>query len=112
MYDKYSAKINTDSKSLAKVSGKKIVTMGIMKPAISEWLPGVEEKQEVEFNDYIDMPSMFELNEDELIETEDLSEPEFVDETEGYSICPDCGCSIAIENDGGNGFCTKCAPNH
>ena len=79
---------------------------------ISEWLPGVEEKQEVEFNDYIDMPSMFELDEDELIETEDLSEPEFVDEPEGYSVCPDCGCSITIENDGGNGFCTKCAPNH
>lgn len=79
---------------------------------ISEWLPGVEEKQEVEFNDYIDIPSMFELDEDELIETEDLSEPEYIDEPEGYSICPDCGCNITLENDGGNGFCTKCAPNH
>ena len=29
-----------------------------------------------------------------------------------YSICPDCGCRIGIENDGGNGFCVDCAPNH
>lgn len=26
--------------------------------------------------------------------------------------CPDCGCKITIQNDGGNGFCIKCAPNH
>lgn len=29
-----------------------------------------------------------------------------------YSTCPDCGTSIGIENDGGNGFCVNCAPNH
>jgi|LSQX01.3.fsa_nt_gb hypothetical protein len=28
------------------------------------------------------------------------------------NFCPDCGCEITFENDGGNGFCTKCAPNH
>ena len=29
-----------------------------------------------------------------------------------YHICPDCGCKINFENDGGNGFCINCAPNH
>ena len=29
-----------------------------------------------------------------------------------YSTCPDCGCKINIENDGGNGFCINCAPKH
>lgn len=27
-------------------------------------------------------------------------------------FCPDCGEPMSMENDGGNGFCTKCAPNH
>lgn len=26
--------------------------------------------------------------------------------------CPNCGCGLTWENDGGNGFCDKCAPNH
>ena len=29
-----------------------------------------------------------------------------------YDTCPDCGCRIGIENDGGNGFCINCALNH
>lgn len=29
-----------------------------------------------------------------------------------FTTCPDCGCPINYDNDGGNGFCTKCAPNH
>lgn len=29
-----------------------------------------------------------------------------------YTTCPDCGCNIAFENDGGNGFCSSCAHNH
>ena len=29
-----------------------------------------------------------------------------------YSICPDCGCKINLKNDGGNGFCIKCAVEH
>lgn len=29
-----------------------------------------------------------------------------------FTQCPDCGCEITIQNDGGNGFCTNCAPNH
>lgn len=29
-----------------------------------------------------------------------------------YTTCPDCGEDISIDNDGGNGFCNKCAPNH
>lgn len=26
--------------------------------------------------------------------------------------CPDCGCEMTFDNDGGNGFCINCAPNH
>lgn len=29
-----------------------------------------------------------------------------------YTFCPDCGGKINFENDGGNGFCADCAPNH
>lgn len=29
-----------------------------------------------------------------------------------YTTCPDCGCKINYENDGGNGFCVNCAPEH
>lgn len=29
-----------------------------------------------------------------------------------FNICPDCGDPIGIHNDGGNGFCIKCAPQH
>lgn len=31
---------------------------------------------------------------------------------DAYNTCPDCGNRINFENDGGNGFCTNCAPNH
>jgi hypothetical protein len=35
------------------------------------------------------------------------------EELEGaYDTCPDCGCQINFYNDGGNGFCTTCAPDH
>lgn len=29
-----------------------------------------------------------------------------------YNTCPDCGCQINFNNDGGNGFCTSCAPKY
>lgn len=29
-----------------------------------------------------------------------------------FDTCPDCGNPIGIHNDGGNGFCTSCAPRH
>ena len=38
---------------------------------------------------------------------DDAGEREFALDT-----CPDCGCPIGLENDGGNGFCVSCAPNH
>lgn len=42
---------------------------------------------------------LFETDDDEYVEG-------------AYNICPDCGCKINFENDGGNGFCVNCAPNH
>ena len=29
-----------------------------------------------------------------------------------YTTCLDCGRPISFENDGGNGFCIDCAPEH
>lgn len=34
------------------------------------------------------------------------------DAVEVKNPCPDCCCEITFENDGGNGFCINCAPNH
>lgn len=31
---------------------------------------------------------------------------------DAYSACPECGRKINFDNDGGNGFCIDCAPNH
>lgn len=31
---------------------------------------------------------------------------------DAYNTCPDCGRKINFENDGGNGFCIHCTPNH
>ena len=42
---------------------------------------------------------LFETDEEEYLEGD-------------YNICPDCGHKINYENDGGNGFCTNCAPEH
>lgn len=41
-----------------------------------------------------------------------LVETSYQDLDCGYTTCPDCGCPIDYDNDGGNGFCTKCAPIH
>ncbi len=37
---------------------------------------------------------------------------DYYDDDEGENYCPDCGCVMTDENYGGNGFCSKCAPNH
>lgn len=76
----------------------------------------------VEFDDYIDVPSSIDLDEDNLIEEEviektDPFEEEYEDDgnvvrNTAYDTCPDCGSPIGIENDGENGFCINCAHNH
>ena len=77
-----------------------------------------EEDEEIIFEDYTESPSCIELEEDSCISTEVVSETDpFYEEPDGErdyatDICPDCGSPIGIENDGGNGFCINCAPNH
>ncbi|WP_454862267.1 PIN-like domain-containing protein [Peribacillus frigoritolerans] len=39
-------------------------------------------------------------------------EDEDEDVPDAYDMCPDCSRKINMENDGGNGFCLNCAPNH
>ena len=39
-------------------------------------------------------------------------ENEDENEEHAYTTCPACGCGIDHKNDGGNGFCIKCAPDH
>ena len=48
-----------------------------------------------------------EINYESLYET---GEEEYLEGA--YTTCPDCGCKINFENDGGNGFCINCAPEH
>ena len=46
-------------------------------------------------------------------EYQPLFEEDEDEDLEGaYTTCPDCGHKINFENDGGNGFCVNCAPNH
>lgn len=46
-----------------------------------------------------DYQPLFEEDEDEYLEG-------------AYNICPDCGKKINFENDGGDGFCINCSPDH
>lgn len=39
-------------------------------------------------------------------------EDDYDDIPNAYGMCPDCAKKINVENDGGNGFCADCAPNH
>ena len=77
-----------------------------------------EEDEEIIFEDYTESPSCIELEEDSCISTEVVSETDpFYEDSDGErdyatDICPDCGSPIGIENDGRNGFCINCAPNH
>lgn len=48
----------------------------------------------------------------ELRETDYNDRPDPLDRMGEFGICPDCGRPLTIENDGGNGFCIHCAPNH
>lgn len=90
-----------------------------------EWSEDKEfeyDKYSVIFNDYIDMPTSFDLDEDNLIGEEVIGKTEPFEEKyngEGevvkntaYSTCPDCGAPIGIQNDGGNGFCINCTHRH
>ena len=55
-----------------------------------------------------------EVDEDDIIEllhsTLNDYEEDYV--PGAYTTCPDCGCKINFENDGGSGFCVICAPKH
>lgn len=47
------------------------------------------------------------------IETNYEEDIDYEDEPFAYlNVCPDCGQEITEANDGGNGFCNICAPNH
>ncbi len=50
-------------------------------------------------------------NRTSYVETERSDDGAYDDGTY-YNTCPDCGCRIGIENDGGNGFCINCAWKH
>ncbi|NFG63149.1 PIN domain-containing protein [Clostridium sp. CMCC3677] len=78
---------------------------------------------EVSVRGYSDVTNSILLDEytlasSEIISSSDQFCNDYEDEDEeneidyAYSTCPDCGCPIGINNDGGNGFCINCAPNH
>lgn len=61
----------------------------------------------------IDAPDFDELDENGIrtIEYELMERYDEIHEPY-YNICPDCGYQIGHHNDGGNGFCMKCASEH
>lgn len=68
-------------------------------------------------DEVIESPSSIDVDETDCLESEVIRQdgPFHREEDESvraYDVCPDCGCPIGIENDGGNGFCINCAPNH
>lgn len=63
--------------------------------------------KKMELDSYVE--PVFDLSEENRIYYEEL---ERSGDDDAYDTCPDCGCRIGIENDGGNGFCINCAPNH
>lgn len=48
----------------------------------------------------------------EILWKRPFSVDDYDDVPNAYSTCPDCSRKINFENDGGNGFCSNCAPNH
>ena len=79
----------------------------------------VAEDDELEDEDdsvFEDKYMELDLLEEQRIELteENRTSCEVVEESDdgAYDTCPDCGCRIGIENDGGNGFCIDCAINH
>ena len=52
-----------------------------------------------------------EMIESELVETISNDSDELSEFSSSDRYCPDCGCKLTFENDGG-AFCINCAPNH
>lgn len=68
---------------------------------------------------FIPKETVISMNDWTLIEREevrntvdDWEEGEEYTGDKPYTTCPDCGKPISFENDGGNGFCINCAPEH
>ncbi|NFL38782.1 PIN domain-containing protein [Clostridium botulinum] len=63
-----------------------------------------------EYDDGFEIAKIIEGN---LVETDYQIYLEEEEPVEGaYTSCPDCGCQINFENDGGNGYCANCAAEH
>lgn len=71
-----------------------------------------------EDNENIEIDSIYIDNENHEIDVIEFFENEHYEEDNDdeneyfYDMCPDCGCKINLENDGGNGFCSECALKH
>ncbi len=61
----------------------------------------------------LDAPDFNEIDKGsiEIIESE-FTERSYEIHDPYFDLCPDCGEKIGLHNDGGNGFCINCAPNH
>lgn len=84
---------------------------------IEVWFTIESDEKKVEINiEYENtlIDDNFYLREEDIINSEIIqtSSDYMVDEYDSSaSYCPDCGCKITYENDGG-AFCIDCAPNH
>lgn len=76
--------------------------------SVSVLLPDEDESEfDIEAPDYdaLDKNSVSTVDYELTERVDDIRWPDF-------DICPDCGQKIGLHNDGGNGFCINCAPNH
>lgn len=96
----------------------------VLNVAISEYAPEDDEVEDcVECVGLLDIPERIDFEEDWLIERNVLSDSgafrneydsdsDCVMREHAFTICPECGTPLGMGNDGGNGFCINCAPNH
>ena len=70
----------------------------------------VFDSKEMELDVYAEQS--FDLSEENRTSYEEWERSDNDTDDDTYDTCPDCGCRIGIDNDGGTGFCINCAPNH
>mgnify|MGYP006916288650 CR=1 FL=1 len=91
------------------------------------WKPDIGDSPEddqfdddyIEVKEVLEVPTYLDVDEDDCLESEVVSNTGPLHDVgpdeepiRAYDTCPECGCPIGIDNDGGNGFCINCAPNH
>jgi len=117
---KYLWKVEIEKEETHSITFEMLITLDISNFADHTADEGVPDfaNDEIIATGYSDAPADFLLDDESCIEVEILSETDpYIQNDDGskescYTYCPDCGSPIGTDNDGGNGFCIKCAWDH